>query len=348
MSRWVERLFYPGAPEGTLRELALSPLAVAESFFAAGVQARTAARARGWLRPERVPGLRVISVGNVQVGGAGKTPVVRALAERLVRRGQPVAILSRGYGRTATGDVRVEGPPWPEPERCGDEPLMLARSLPSATVWVGPDRLRLAGLAARCGAAVALLDDGFQHWRLARDVDLVVVDEAVGLGNGHLLPRGPLREPAWALGRATLLWVRASETPVAVPWPERVPRVRARHRPRDLVAPGGEVHAPDALRGRRVVGFAGIGRPTAFRRTLEGLGAEVVAFGDFPDHHRFGEGELRALERQASAAGAWLVTTEKDAVRCPEGAPVHVLRLGVEVLEGEEHLDRLLGGSPPP
>jgi tetraacyldisaccharide 4'-kinase len=342
MSGWVERLFYPDRPEGTFRELALSPLAVAEALFAAGVQVRTAARARGLLHAQRVPGLRVISVGNVQVGGAGKTPVVRAVAERLVARGKPVAILSRGYGRTATTDVRVEGPPWPEPERCGDEPLMLARSLPAVTVWVGSDRLRLAGLAARCGAGVALLDDGFQHWRLQRDADVVVVDEAVGLGNGHLLPRGPLREPPWALGRATLLWVRAAEAPVAVPWPEGIPRVRARHGPRDVVAPGGEVSPPDVLRGRKVVGFAGIGRPTAFRRTLEGLGAEVVGFSGFADHHCFNGEELRGLERQASTAGAWLVTTEKDAVRCHEGAPVHVLRLGVEVLEGEEHLTRLL------
>jgi tetraacyldisaccharide 4'-kinase len=344
MSRWVERLFYPDRPDGALRELALSPLAVAEALFAAGVQVRTIARARGLLGAQRVPGLRVISVGNVQVGGAGKTPVVRAVAERLVARGKAVAILSRGYGRTATTDVRVEGPPWPEPERCGDEPLMLARSLPLVTVWVGSDRVRLAGLAARCGSGVALLDDGFQHWRLQRDADVVVVDEAVGLGNGHLLPRGPLREPPWALGRATLLWVRAAEVPVAVPWPEGIPRVRARHGPRDVVAPGGEVHPPEVLRGRRVVGFAGIGRPTSFRKTLESLGVEVVGFTDFPDHHRFGGDELRELERQASEAGAWLVTTEKDAVRCPEGAPVHVLRLGVEVLEGEEHLERLVLG----
>ena len=342
MSGWVERLFYPDHPEGTLRELALSPLAVAEALFAAGVQARTAARARGWLHATRVPGLRVISVGNVQVGGAGKTPVVRALAERLVARGQPVAILSRGYGRTSTEEVRVEGPPWPDAARAGDEPLMLARSLPAATIWVGTDRLRLAGLAARCGAAVALLDDGFQHWRLARDLDVVVIDEAVGLGNGHLLPRGPLREPAWALGRASLIWVRAAETPASVPWPERVPRVRARHGPRDVVAPDGEVHPVDVLRGRRVVGFAGIGRPSAFRKTLEALGAEVVGFSGFADHHRFADDELRGLERQASAAGAWLVTTEKDGVRCPEGTPAHVLRLGVEVLEGQEHLDRLV------
>src|SRR5262249_36744180 len=213
------------------------------------VQARTGARARGWLKAERVPGLRVISVGNVQVGGAGKTPVVRALAERLVASGQVVAILSRGYGRTATDDVRVEGPPWPEPARCGpgpggggDEPVMLARSLSAVTVWVGTDRFRLAGLAARCGATVALLDDGFQHWRLARDADLVVVDEAVGLGNGHLLPRGPLREPSWALGRGALLWGRAAGAPGAGAWAGGGPRGRGRRGPRGLLAPGGEVH----------------------------------------------------------------------------------------------------------
>lgn len=344
MSRWVERLFYPERPEGVLRELALSPLALAEALFAAGVQVRTAAREWGWLRAERVEGLRVVSVGNVTVGGAGKTPVVRALAERLLARGRRVAILSRGQGREAAGDVRVEGPLWPEAERCGDEPLMLARSLPGAQVWVGADRATLARLAARCGAEVALLDDGFQHWRLARAVDVVVVDEAVGLGNGHLLPRGPLREPAWALSRASLLWVRAAEAPVPVAWPEGVPRVRARHGPREVADPVGEAHPPDVLRGRRVVAFAGIARPSSFRRTLEGLGAEVVGFTDFPDHHPFGDGELRALRRQAAAAGAWLITTEKDRMRCPDGLPVAVVRLGVEVLEGQELLDRLLLG----
>ncbi|MGZ3444507.1 MAG: tetraacyldisaccharide 4'-kinase [Myxococcaceae bacterium] len=344
MSRWVERLFYPERPESVLRELVLSPLAVAEACFAAGVQARAGAWARGWIRAERVPGLRVVSVGNVLVGGAGKTPVVRALAERLLTRGETVAILSRGHGRTATENVRVEGPPWPEVERCGDEPLMLARSVPAAHVWVGQDRAALARLASRCGATVALLDDGFQHWRLARDADLVVVDEAVGLGNGHLLPRGPLREPAWALARASLLWVRAADTPVPVPWPPGVPRVRARHQARDVVDPAGDVHPPDVLRGRRVVGFTGIARPTGFRRTLEGLGAEVGEFTGFPDHHPFGAGELRTLERQAAAAGAWLVTTEKDRTRCPESFPTAVVRLGVEVLEGQELVDRLLMG----
>jgi len=104
------------------------------------------------------------------------------------------------------------------------------------------------------------------------------------------------------------------------------------------------VRGADVLRGRRVVGFAGIGRPSSFRRTLEGLGAEVVRFSAFPDHHPFAAGELRALEQEASRAGAWLVTTEKDRVRCPDGAPIHVVRLGVEVLEGEASIDAVLGG----
>jgi tetraacyldisaccharide 4'-kinase len=138
--------------------------------------------------------------------------------------------------------------------------------------------------------------------------------------------------------------VRAAEKAVPMPWPEGLPRVRARHGARDVVDAAGEVHPADVLRGRRVVGFAGIGRPTAFRRTLEGLGAEVVGFTGFPDHHPFRREELHALEQQAASAGAWLVTTEKDRMRCPEAAPVHVVRLGVEVLEGEELLERVLSG----
>ena len=275
MSGWVERLFYPGRPEGTLRELALSPLAVAESFFAAGVQARTAARTRGWLHAERVPGLQVISVGNVQVGGAGKTPVVRALAERLVRRGQPVAILSRGHGRTSTGDVRVEGPPWPEPERCGDEPLMLARSVPAATVWAGADRLRLAGLAARWRGGGGAARRRLPAPGLARDEDVVVVDEAVGFGNGRMLPRGPLREPLSGLRRATLFWVRAASTPGPTP---TLPRCQRRACGRGIgPRPGGTPRGAASHRGAEGPAGARVGGPRrgAFLRTLGELGTDV-------------------------------------------------------------------------
>jgi tetraacyldisaccharide 4'-kinase len=344
MSARLEALFYPEAPEGPGRRWFLAPLALAEGAFRAAVALRTAAYARGWARPARVEVLRVVSVGNLTVGGAGKTPVVRALAERLGAAGESVAILSRGYGRRASDPRLVEGPPWPMLEVAGDEPLMLARSLPGVRVWVGGDRLELARRARERGATVALLDDGFQTRRLARDLDMVVVDEAVGLGNGHLLPRGPLREPASALRRAHLLWVRVAERPARVDWPDGVPRVRARHAPRDVVGPWGAVSPAGELRGRRVVAFCGLARPSSFRRTLEALGAEVVRFEGFPDHHRYGASELKALEQ--AAPEAMLLTTEKDAVRLPEGFPASVLRLGVTVLEGEEHLRHELARPP--
>jgi tetraacyldisaccharide 4'-kinase len=192
---------------------------------------------------------------------------------------------------------------------------------------------------------VALLDDGFQHRRLGRELDIVMIDEAVGLGNGHLLPRGPLREPPAALARAQLLWVRAAEQPVDVPWPGGVRRLRARHAPDALLDPDGKARPPEELRGRTVVAFCGLARPSSFRRTVERLGAKLHSFHAFADHHRFSAAELSALEREAANRGAWLVTTEKDAVRCPDGFGAHVLRLGVEVLEGEATLEALLSAA---
>jgi tetraacyldisaccharide 4'-kinase len=342
VTEWVERLFYPSGPEGPLRQLLLSPLSAAELGFRVGVSLRGLAYDRGWVEVEAVSGLSILSVGNLTVGGAGKTPVVRALAERLLGAGERVAVLSRGWGRRSEEELRVVGPLWPSVDLCGDEPLMLARSLPAAQVWVGADRAKLARRAVELGATAAILDDGFQHRRLGRALDIVVVDEGVGLGNGHLLPRGPLREPPEALSRARLLWVRASERPVPIPWPAGVPQVRARHAPSELLSPDGSARAPAVLGGRAVVAFCGLARPSNFRRTLETLGAELRGFHPFADHHRFSAAELSALERAAADAGAWLVTTEKDAVRCPEGFGVHVLRLGVEVVEGEPTLAALL------
>lgn len=344
MSTRLEALFYPERPEGLGRRVLLAPLTLASAGFRAGVALRGASYARGWARSTCVEGLGVVSVGNLTVGGAGKTPVVRALTERLLAAGAAVAILSRGYGRRGTADLCLEGPPWPSVDDAGDEPLMLARSLPGVRVWVGRDRVRLAGLARQRGATVALLDDGFQARRLARDLDIVVLDEAVGVGNGHLLPRGPLREPPGALRRAGLLWVRVAEPPASrgvrdlVESAEGIPRVRARHAPRDVLEPSGATSSVQALAGRRVVAFCGLARPSSFLASLSGLGVEVARFEAFADHHRYQARELRTLEQVAAASGAGLLTTEKDAVRLPEGFPASVLRLGVTVLDGEEQL----------
>jgi tetraacyldisaccharide 4'-kinase len=347
----IERVFYPATPEPWGRRALLSPLTAVSWTYAAAVRLRGALYDSGLLRAERVEGLRVISVGNLNVGGTGKTPAVLHLAELLVRAGRKVGILTRGYGRSSTEPVTFAGTePLPTVEQAGDEPLLLARRCPQARLFVGADRVAGAYRARDdFGLDTVLLDDGFQHRRLARDEDLVVVDEAVGLGNGHMLPRGPLREPRSSLRRATLFWMRASSTTAhpstgpALPEGAGVPRVRTRYLPTAWLDPAGGVHATDALAGQPVLALAGLARPGGFLRTLQSLGTEVRDAALFPDHHGFTADDLRDVEARAARQGARVVTTEKDAVRLPPGFEAWVVRLGVEVLEGESHLRRALG-----
>ena len=389
----IERVFYPPAAEPWSRRLLLSPLTVLSWTYAAAVQVRGALYDAGLLRAERVEGLRVISVGNINVGGTGKTPAVLYLAEQLVRAGRKVGILTRGYGRASAEPLTFTGSEaLPSAALAGDEPLLLARRCPDVRLFVGADRVASAYRARdEFGLDTVLLDDGFQHRRLARDEDFVVVDEAVGLGNGHMLPRGPLREPRASLRRATLFWLRASaaldaevsEAPalpsgaeVPEPSPSEVehasggathrlvpsqrerfadtlggwlpastgiPRVRTRYRPTAWVDPAGGVHPVAALEGQPVVALAGLARPGGFLKTLRSLGTELRDAALFPDHHRFTAAELHDVQSRAARQGARVVTTEKDAVRLPRGFDAWVVRLGVEVLEGESHLRRALG-----
>jgi len=344
---WLESLWYPPSPPSLPAQVLRTPLAPVAGCFRAGVALRNLLFDAGLRRTQAIPGLHVLSVGNLTAGGAGKTPVVAFLADRLQRAGAPLAILSRGYGRRAGGLQRVAGPPWPSMEEVGDEPLLLARRLPTVSVWVGADRVALARAAHAAGARVALLDDGFQHRRLARTADVVVVDEAVGFGTGHLLPWGPLREPPSALRRASLLWLRvASPAAPLPPLPRDVPRVRARHVAVDVLDPGGRVQPLSQLAQARVLGFCGIARPSSFDRTLREAGALVTGVQGFADHHRFSPAELAALQGAAHASGSLLVTTEKDAMRLPADFPAWVLRLGVSLLEGEDVLARLLATLP--
>ncbi len=352
---WLESMWYPPGPPSLPAQLLRTPLAPAAGCFRAGVALRNLLFDAGLRRTQAVPGLRVLSVGNLTAGGAGKTPVVAFLAERLQRMGTQVAVLSRGYGRRAGGLRRVSGPPWPSVEEVGDEPLLLSRRLPAVSVWVGADRVALARAAQAAGASVALLDDGFQHRRLARAADVVVLDEAVGLGTGHLLPWGPLREPPSALRRASLLWLRVAVPAAPLPsLPPHLPQVRARHAAVGVLGPGGQVLPLSQLAHARVLAFCAIARPSSFETTLRELGAEVTGVRAFADHHRFAEAELAALRAAANTAGAQLVTTEKDAMRLPPDFPAWVVRLGVSLLEGEDVLAKLLqsltsaesGGAP--
>lgn len=347
----------PGAvrPADRLLRAALAPASWA---YGAAVRLRNLAYDAGLLRARRLS-CRVVCVGNLTVGGTGKTPLVLALADALVRQGAKPCILLRGYGGSAPdGAVVSDGREvlldW---RRAGDEAVLLARRLPGVPVVVGGDRVRAGAQAlARFSPDVLLLDDGFQHRRLHRDVDLVLLDAADPWGGGRLLPAGRLREPAAGLRRAhAALVTRADEAGdrealrrAVAGW--GIARMAwARHRPAALVESGrGPERPPDALRGRAVFALSGIGRPASFHRTLGALGARVVGAETFPDHHPYGEADRTAVSAAAAASGAeWIVTTEKDLVRLEDGPglgrPTLALRIAMELLDGADALAPLLG-----
>lgn len=297
---------------------------------------------RGFFRQMRLP-CPVVSVGNITVGGTGKTPMVILLAKLLREKGRRPAVLSRGYGVRTKAPVNTVSDGnhilmgWHE---AGDEPVLVARSVSGVPVLTGPRRL-LTGWAAlgHLGADVLILDDAFQHRALYRDLDIVLIDAARPFGNGRLLPGGPLREPAKALGRAHLLIRTGSRREPEPPLPEipEMPSFRGFHRPLGVVEGGtGRLLPAASLQGQQVCAFAGIGRPEAFRRSLNELDSEIVSFRPFPDHHPYSRADLDSLRRLAAKTGAdRIVTTEKDGVRLADFpdflTEVSLLRIGMEI-----------------
>ena len=319
----------------------LLPLA---PVYRGAVAVRRAAYRRGWMRRERLV-VPVISVGNLSFGGTGKTPTVIALVRDLVRMGRRPAVLTRGYKRLDDGQVVVVGPdPRQTAAEVGDEPLEMARRLPGVPVIVDTNRARGGAEAQRQGADVVLLDDGFQHLRLDRDLDLVLIDSGDPWGGGRLPPLGRLREPLNALVRADAVLV----TKVPTQWRPVVaeiesvldrlaPRLQvfvSRMRPSRVHVPGDGWREPEVLSGQRVMAFAALGRPDGFATTLTEAGAEVAVTRWFPDHHAYTDQELSELVEQATAASAVPVTTAKDAVKLPSDAGVWVVEAVVEPIEG--------------
>lgn len=288
--------------------LALAPVSL---LFGAGVALRRAGYRAGLLGTERLP-VPVVVVGNLVVGGTGKTPLVLWLVAALGARGFRPGIVSRGYG--AANETPRAAPPGGDPARHGDEPLLLAERS-GAPVFVGRDRTAAARalLAAHPECDAIVCDDGLQHYRLARDFEIAVEDER-GHGNGLLLPAGPLREPASRAVDAVVLNGAARPGAFAMTLePAGFARVGGDRAPVPL----------EALRGKRLHAAAGIGNPARFFATLRGLGLDPVPHA-FPDHHAFVAGDVEFPDCD------FVLVTEKDAVKCRSFARADLVALRVE------------------
>jgi len=303
------------APEFWLRECWQARLLAPASWLLG-----QAAMLRGRLVAPAAPPVPVLCIGNLTAGGAGKTPVAIAAARVLLAAGRRPFFLSRGHGGALAGPLRVD-PARHAAADTGDEPLLLARVAPAI---VARDRVAGARLAAAEGADCIVMDDGLQNPALAKTLRLVVVDGETGFGNERTMPGGPLRAPlAHGLSLADgFALVGADRLDLAARLAAHAPVLRATLEP----------SAEDAarLRGRRLLAFAGIGRPGKFFATLEACGAGLVAREGFADHHPYREAEVAALRARAVAAGAELATTEKDMVRIPPAQRDGILVLPVE------------------
>jgi tetraacyldisaccharide 4'-kinase len=325
----------PAHPLDLLARGALIPLGW---IYGAVLGIRAGMYHRGLLSSYRA-GIPVISVGNIAVGGTGKTPAVDLLVKLLLARGIRVAVVSRGYGARIKG-VRVvcagQGPLLSSAE-CGDEPYLLAHRNPRALVLVSPRRGEGVRMAEEeLGAEAIILDDGFQHLAVQRDLDIVLLDARRPLGNGRVLPAGILRESPSALKRGDLfLLTRCTDPPGEDPSLSGEV-LHSRHvLAQKVVSLDGETAPPAALSGRRGVAFAGIADPGSFFGALERAGLNLVERIAFADHAPYGEAQIEKLRRAARNAD-YLITTEKDGVKLHSvvlPVPCYLMPMDLEIFE---------------
>ena len=327
-----------GKKKGRAARGLLGVLRVLEEGYRRALVLRGGLYRAGLITQRRAP-LDVISVGNITAGGTGKTPLVAMIARRLAKRNKRVAIVTRGYGPKVKGGE-------------ADEVVLLRKLCPGVQVIVDPDRWRGCMRARKeHGTEIAVLDDGFQHLRLARDLDVVTVDATNPFGFGHLLPRGLLREMPEALSRAGVVVVTRADAVDEDEMESLIKKLTSvagrgklvcatRHAPRALLDAKGKRRGPKLLEGKPVGAFCSIANPYAFGLTIRGLGYRVVCSKKFADHHRFTREQLKRLFSRAEARGAQaVVATEKDGVKLPEGfspsLPLYLLSVELEFLEGE-------------
>lgn len=310
-------------------------------LYGMGVRLRLLSYKIGALPSYSLP-IKVVSVGNLTVGGAGKTPVAIFLADFFKKDGKRVAVLSRGYKGSAKGIAVVSdgNKMLTGPGEAGDEPYLIAKSLEGVPVVVCADRVRGGRyIIEKFSPNVLILDDAFQHIRLRRDINILLADSGEGFGNGHLLPRGILREPLSSIRRADFALIKGGQ-PQGRVWEAlheySIPYIPFLYRPTVLYnIDSGEELPLEALKGARVVSVAGIANPASFRKSLKELGAVVEAQLEFPDHHAYSKSDGRNIEQRA-AGRDMIVTTEKDGVKLGglvKSVPVFALKITIEVEE---------------
>jgi tetraacyldisaccharide 4'-kinase len=296
--------------------------------YRAGIALRHLAYRYGLFKTRRL-NRPVISVGNLTVGGTGKTPLVMFIAERLLDRGWTPSILTRGYRRTVGGmfTIAPQTNRRADPRQAGDEASLLAAALPKVPIVVSGNRHRAGRMAEeRFTVDVHLLDDGFQHWALERSVDIVTIDVTQDFSAGILLPAGRFREPRSALRRADIVVLTRTELADGSSHREIVARLNPRAAIFEstislrgwIDAQSGSPVSPSEMQGRRALAFCGIGNPKAFFASLREWGVQVSTEVAYRDHYQYGRGDLHRLERRARAASAeMMLTTEKDLANFP-------------------------------
>lgn len=350
-----------GKRAGILRFLLL----VISIFYLRIVRLRLSLFHNHFLRKHQI-GCPIISIGNLTVGGTGKTPVVEKLARDLSERGRKIAILSRGYksvrrrqSSKEKNPVRVVsegGALLLDSKTAGDEPFMLAKNLRGVSVIVEKDRVACGRYAvSKLGCDLLLLDDGLQYLKLHRRFDLVLIDREAPFGNEYLLPRGTLREPPEHLRRATHILITKCNGSDISELRERIrkhnrtaPILECSHRPVELQDFGtGEILPLEKLQGLRAAALSAIASPESFEGGLRRLGVELELTQSFADHHRYSRRELeRFIKRCERRNLTCILTTEKDAVRMPhlleQSIPIYYLRIEIEILHGKEHWEQLI------
>ncbi|QWR78391.1 tetraacyldisaccharide 4'-kinase [Candidatus Magnetomonas plexicatena] len=327
---------------------------IAEYVYYAGYRL---SQKRG-LRKQRQLPHKTISVGNLTLGGTGKTPLVIALAEEAKKLGYSPCILTRGYKGKAKTPIFVSkgNGPLIDYRQSGDEPYLMAQRLKGVEIIKGARRYEAGLMSER--ANLFIIDDGFQHWRLKRDIDVVLVDSVSGFGNGRLFPMGPLREPITELKRASVIVLTKSASNEKASKDDlyRLDNTdslrnikitdqiyKASHRAAYLITPHGEKLPPTMLSGKDVYAFCGIAHPQSFLNSLKAHGADVIKLRTFRDHYDYKASDIKSIIDEArSLAAEAVITTEKDLIKLRDANIKNLFALGIDFIIDEEFYKKIL------